>query len=452
MRQFLIGVTAVNVLWIINTITGLTTYNITPMFFVAIIALTYKKFYFHALRMEAIRPMIIIGLIGAIGIVQNEFVYYQNRQFIVYIVASITWYYIYHSAYEKDIITLKNTYKILTLYSSFLVIYLLENFVSDTQIVVQAIGSVFSIHPDAVVNYADADRLSYFSNEPSLAALAIPATIMPFLVANVIITRTPRAYLIFSIALLILYFAEGMTAQIQIAFAISFIIMPRLSIIALPVLVLIVYMSLFSYNNVLSDSLYMADLLWNAFGGQYDRIDSGLSSGSYISRLGTYFIGFDAFIKSPVLGQGFGGTAAHFLDLDKMGFDVLFTVEQNMMILGDVNPHNGQMIVRIPSEIGIIGLLYLVMHGVFILRRVLLIPQSDRIHHYAFMYVFGAMFLSFFLEGSILNPLILSFVALHSQLRRRKEEASEIMLSPASRPLIYDQESVSLVNFEAKQS
>jgi hypothetical protein len=224
----------------------------------------------------------------------------------------------------------------------------------------------------------------------------------------------------FVLAAIVLYFAEGLTGQIILLFAIGFIFAPRLATYALPCALGIAAIVVFSLSKVLVDRTALIDFLVNSFGGIYGRVDQGLESGSYISRLGSYFTGAQTFLEAPWFGQGFGGSGANFFNLANQGYDVVFTGEQQGFLNGEGNVFNAQMLIRIPAELGVVGTAFILFYGWKALR----LAERARLGlpklcYYTYLFSIGAMLVTFVTDGEYALPTISAFVAILAQTKRK---------------------------------
>ncbi|MFZ1989598.1 MAG: hypothetical protein WAW96_07470 [Alphaproteobacteria bacterium] len=423
MLQFLIGLSYVNIAWLLGSSMQRAVYNLPPLSIVAALALLGTGFYSFKLKSEAFWFLLIVSVFGVSAALYHGLTIWHVRQILAFGAAAAVWMFLYQVGSKRDIITMSTTATLLTIYAVFALIEVTERVLFNSAVLGYVVGSIFSYHPDTIVNYTLSNaipRLSYFSNEPSSAAYAIAAVIMPYIAANAVVEKSRRSLALLAIASFVLYMAEGVTSEVLLLFTISFVIFPRLTVIGVPAVMATVLIGVIGASSLIEDRQDLIRFLLGTFGGISSRIDVGFESGSYLSRLSNWFIGAKTFLQAPIFGQGFGGTGANFFGLVNSGYDLIYTAEQQGFLEGDIAPTNAQMVLRIPAEIGIAGTAYILYKALGLIKFVLRVDSEDRMAHYAFLYALGAMLLSFTITSEYLSPMISSFVVLLAQLLRKR--------------------------------
>lgn len=421
MLQFIIGLSSLNVSWLFaGLFGGFRFYNSPALFFVGAVALCRNRFY-------SITALAIVGAVAGIGLLaaaMRGFGPWHLRQFVAFVAAATGWIFVYHFARYRDVFTMRRTLVILGAYVTYLLLVLAENSFGSNGIA-YAVSCVFAYECGATAGYAAALRMPYFSTEASSAAIAIAATIMPFICATAAIRRNAVAYMLLAVALVVLYFAEGLTSQVLVLYSIAFVLLPRISVLAVPVLMVLIITVSASVSYVLEEQGAVIELVQAWFGGYSARVDLGIETGSYPSRIMNWMIGARAFTESPLLGTGIGGTQSYFYELYNAGFAVTMFEEQEIMVAQEVSAYSSPMVVRIPAEIGLLGTVFLLWKGWGALRLALG-AMRESIVGSAFLYSIGAMLLSFCFEGALLNPCIPAFIALLAQVQRARAAADRV--------------------------
>ncbi len=443
MIQFLIGTSNLNVSWL-GAFLGGRFYNAPPLFFVGMLILLGTGFYSFKLRPEMLRFVAIIGALGTAAGLLHGFDSWHLRQSIAFLAAAVIWIFVYQEGWRRDIYTLERTKVLLVVYFVYVVLVKIES-VMGTAIVPYAISCVFSYTCGGNVDYLAAGRLSFFSEEPSAAALAIVASLMPFLCANAVVNRTWKAFGLAMLGLFVLHYAEGMTAQALMVFSFGFILWPRLAVLAVPVSMMLIAGIAVGVSHVLGEPGGVQYLVQNWLGGIYSRVDAGIESGSYVGRAMNWLIGARAFISAPLTGLGIGGTQSYFFTLDNAGYYIVLGAEQEDMVAGATSPTNSPMVVRILAELGLIGTFFLTYYCWRAFRLALEPNSGDDMLQYAFLYSLGAMLLSFCFAGELLNPCITAFVALLAQ-RMRLRDAAKVSPSSAPNPEYWSQAAATLAS------
>lgn len=436
MLQFFLSSSSLNINSIIDQVVGLRAYNSPILFFIAVIGLVYYRGFGLRLQKDMISFVGVVAAIGMFAALTDGFTAQHGRQITVLAIAATCWIFVYELSLRNDIMTLRNTQVILGVYAVYLVVVMLEHQLTGGSQLAFAVSSIFA--PYSVTRfggYVAAGRLPYFSSEPSMAACAVAGCIMPFIAADLRVNPSIRTGALFVLTCVVMFFAEGMTSRLLIAYSLLFIVMGEWAIA--PVLGLMGSVAVFAFFNreVVVDRSLFTNLLWGAFGGRSDRIDDGLRSGSYVSRLFNWFLGMRAFLDAPLLGHGLGGTGAYLLRSVGSGeVDTLVTLDQDQAFRGLQAAGSAQMMLRIPAELGMVGTVYILSRARKALRLIFDRSSPDVMTRTAFAYVSGAMLVIFILDGTLLNSVIPCFIVLLGQLRRKNRLAQPALVraAPAS--------------------
>ena len=424
MLQFLLSSSSLNINWLIAPVVGLTAYNCPILFFLALAGIANARLYNMNLSKELLIFIFVLSVIGVSSAVMDGFTGMHNRQIGVFYIAAVCWLFVFETARRKDIMTMRNTKIILAVYFCYLVVVLIERSIYAQSWVAYLISNIFA--PYTLANfggYVTSGRLPYFSSEPSMAACAIAGVIMPYLVADWRVSRSFERLLLVLVACVVLYFAEGLTSRLLIAYTLGFVFIGEWAIVGTVGLMGVVLAYAFTSRDVIVDRSTFTNLLMGTFGGRSERIDAGLRSGSYISRLFNWFLGMRAFLDAPILGHGFGGTAVYLVRSVGGGtIDALVTSDQVGWYRGMLAPTNSQMLLRIPAEFGVVGTAFVLSYARRAWRMIFGPSISDRRTQIAFAYAAGAMLVVFILDGAYLNAIIPCFVALLGQVHRRRVE------------------------------
>ena len=425
MLQFFLSSSSLNINWLIDSVVGLSAYNSPILFFIAVIGLIYYRGFNLRLQKDMVSFIGVVAAIGVFAALTDGFTNQHGRQLIVLAVAATCWIFIYEVSIRRDIMTLKNTQVILGIYLVYLVVVILETRISGQSHVAYAISSIFAPYSVTLFGgYVAAGRLPYFSSEPSMAACAVAGCIMPYIAANLRLNPSIKTGTLFALTCLVLYFAEGMTSRLLIAYSVGFIVLGEWAIIGVLGLMATVVSFAFLNRDIVVDRSLFTSVLWGTFGGRSERIDGGLRSGSYVSRLFNWFLGMRAFLDAPLLGHGIGGTGAYLLRSVGAGeVDALVTVDQKDAFHGLQAAGSSQMMLRIPAELGVVGTVFILTRARKALRMIFDYRSPDPMARTAFAYVSGAMLVIFILDGTLLNSVIPCFIALLGQLRRKNRGA-----------------------------
>ncbi len=331
MLQFLASTSTLNIGWLTLLIIGTKAYNTPPLFFIGGFMLAGTALYGMTLRKEALQFVFLVGGLGVLSAGLHGMTFWHVRQIIAFTASAVVWIYLYQQASYRDIFTLRNSQWMVVIYGAFMVLVLAEKYLLGSARLTYIVSSIFAIDPVWLSGYvqAAAPRLSYFSVEPSSAACAIAGVIMPYIAARAAARPSVEAYVWLGISCMILYFAEGLTSQLFILYTFGFLLLPRQATFFIPIVFAGILALALSFMQVLNDHNYLNFMLKQWFGGIYSRLDQGLSNGSYLSRIGTWFIAAREFANSPIYGQGIGGSGADMFNLAQSGLDVFFTDVQS---------------------------------------------------------------------------------------------------------------------------
>jgi hypothetical protein len=334
--------------------------------------------------------------------------YFDNfKQIIAYaLMACLSIYLISNPYFGRNLLKRKNIDAVLITLTFYYLIIVIEKFLLNSYSIYYNVSNIISANPETMVEYfKSANRFSFFSREPSTAVYIICSVISAFYAGRLKTNPTLRDTISLAVSIVLILSCKGLTAYISVAYIVLFLMFSAKLILysTISFLLFCYFLAYFLQTNFLNAILF-EEFVRSVFYGYLSVIDTGIDSGSYISRFSNWIIGMNTFVSYGFWGSGIGGTQQHIYELITQGYNVNFTVEQENIFTNSNSIHNSQLFLRCITEFGIIGF-SLILILLFKVNKLIKSykennEQSYNNNNFLFMYI---LIIST-IEGSFLLP------------------------------------------------
>jgi len=426
--QFLCGLTTLNVSELARALTGFTVFSAPPAFFLGVLVAFRRGFY----QLRFPRLFTVLALLflvdGLAGTFANGFDVFTVRQLVAYVSSAFICLVMYCEGRRFGFGSITAATWMICVYLGLYLLFHLETALGVTRGLYFFIVQFITANPNEA--YRDyllrgIPRFFYLQPEPRVAALAIFAVIVPFLLSAFRRRRTRTNLVLVGLSLLVAALTNSFSATGYILLAIAFVFSERLAMLSslaftgfIAVGVPLILGSLVLTGNL---ELVFQDLLGSPSFGM-------ANAGTLTTTAATIYVAGLAFLQNPFFGLGIGGYGQYFYAVvPKTGIAMSAEIVQKLTNEGlssDYVPSAPTFVMKILSEMGLVGsaLVVFAMYKLYVFAYKAAEPSVERT---ALRFIIVAIILSWQAYTSFLNPLYWVAAGLIGSMQRRHAVGAE---------------------------